>query len=142
MEAKVVWQERLVFTGIADSGFPIRLDSRKEVGGSDSGVRPVELMAISTAGCTAMDVISILQKKRQQVTAFEVLAHVTRAQEHPRKILKMVIEYEVSGVDIDPQAVERAVELSEEKYCSSIATLRGNVEFERKIVIKNSEPGL
>ncbi len=140
MEAKVVWNEGLVFTGIADSGFPIRLDSKKEVGGSDSGIRPVELMALSVAGCTAMDVISILQKKRQQVTGFSVQVHADRAQEHPRRFLKMTIEYIITGIDIDPAAVERAVQLSEEKYCPSIATLRGNVEFDRRIVIKSPEP--
>jgi putative redox protein len=137
MEAKVVWQEGLVFIGSADSGFSVRLDSKIEVGGSDSGLRPVELMAISVAGCTAMDVISILQKKRQQVNAFEVLVHATRAEQHPHKILKMILEYVVTGVDIDLQAVERAVQLSQEKYCSAIATLRGNVEFDHKIVIKS-----
>lgn len=140
MEAKVVWNEGLVFTGVANSGFPVRMDSKIEAGGSDSGVRPIELMAIGTAGCTAMDVISILQKKRQQVTAFEVRVHAERAAEHPRKILRMTLEYIVTGINIDPAAVERAVQLSEEKYCSSIATLRGNVEFDRKIVIKSPEP--
>ncbi len=140
MEAKAVWEGGLVFTGSADSGFTIRMDSKKDVGGTDSGVTPVELMAISVAGCTAMDVISILQKKRQQVTAFEVQVHARRAEEHPRKILKMSIDYVITGVDIDPAAVERAVQLSEDKYCSSIATLRGNVEFDRKIVIKSPEP--
>ncbi len=140
MEAKVVWNEGLVFTGIADSGFSIRLDSKKEVGGSDSGIRPVELMALSVAGCTAMDVISILQKKHQQVTAFEVQVHASRADDHPRKFLKMVIDYIITGHDIEPGAVERAVQLSEEKYCSAIATLRGNVEFERRILIQSPEP--
>ena len=140
MEAKVVWIDGLGFTGIADSGFPIRLDCKKEGGGSDSGIRPVELMALSVAGCTAMDVISILQKKRQQITAFEVQVHAARAEDHPRKFLKMVIEYIITGHDIDPGAVERAVQLSEEKYCSAIATLRGNVEFERRILIQSPEP--
>lgn len=140
MEAKVTWNEGLVFTGTADSGFTVRLDTIKESGGTDSGLRPVELVAIGAASCTAMDVISILQKKRQQVSAFEVLVHAIRAAEHPRKILKMTFEYVVTGIDIDPTAVERAVQLSEEKYCSVSATLRGNVEMDHKIVIKSVEP--
>ena len=138
MEAKVVWQEDLTFTGSADSGFTVRLDSKKEVGGNDSGIRPVEMIAIGVAGCTGMDVISILKKKRQEVTAFEVLVHATRAVDHPRKITDMTIEYIVTGNNIDPQAVERAVQLSEEKYCSSIATIRGNVNIDNKIVIKSA----
>ncbi len=140
MEAKVVWNEGLVFTGTADSGYTVRLDSKSETGGSDSGLTPTELMAIGTGACTAMDVISILQKKRQQVSAFEVRVHAVRAEEHPRKFLKMTIEYVVTGIDVEQAAVERAVQLSEDKYCSSIATLRGNVEFNHKIVIKSAEP--
>lgn len=135
MEAKVVWKRNLAFTGTADSGYVLDLDSKKEVGGDESGFRPTELIAIGVAGCTAMDVISILKKKRQDVTAFEVLVHAKRASDHPRKFTDMTIEYVVTGKDIDPQAVERAVQLSEEKYCSSIATIRGNVNLDHKIVI-------
>jgi len=136
MEAKVVWKRNLAFTGTADSGYVLDLDSKKEVGGDESGFRPTELIAIGVAGCTAMDVISILKKKRQEVTAFEVLVHAKRASDHPRKFTDMTIEYVVTGKDIDPQAVERAVQLSEEKYCSSIATIRGNVNLDHKIVIR------
>ncbi len=136
MEAKVVWKRNLAFTGTADSGYVLDLDSKKEVGGDESGFRPTELIAIGVAGCTAMDVISILKKKRQEVTAFEVLVHAKRASDHPRKFTDMTIEYVVTGKDIDPQAVERAVQLSEEKYCSSIYTIRGNVNLDHKIVIR------
>jgi putative redox protein len=136
MEAKAVWKGDLTFVGSADSGFSLVMDTYKEVGGNESGFRPVELIAIGVAGCTGMDVISILKKKRQEVTAFEVLVHATRATEHPKKITHMVIEYVVTGKNIDPAAVERAVQLSEEKYCPSIATIRNNVTIENKIVIK------
>ncbi|HAD06885.1 MAG TPA: osmotically inducible protein OsmC [Anaerolineaceae bacterium] len=136
MEAKAVWKGDLTFVGSADSGFSLVMDTYKEVGGNESGFRPVELIAIGVAGCTGMDVISILKKKRQEVTAFEVLVHATRATEHPKKITHMLIEYVVTGKNIDPAAVERAVQLSEEKYCPSIATIRNNVTIENKIVIK------
>ncbi|MFN7035382.1 MAG: OsmC family protein [Bellilinea sp.] len=136
MEAKAVWKGDLTFVGSSDSGFSLVMDSFKEVGGNESGFRPVELIAIGVAGCTGMDVISILKKKRQEVTAFEVLVHATRAADHPKKITHMLIEYVVTGKNIDPAAVERAVQLSEEKYCPSIATLRNNVTIENKIVIK------
>ncbi|MEW6179038.1 MAG: OsmC family protein [Chloroflexota bacterium] len=136
MEAKAVWKGDLTFIGSADSGFSLVMDSFKEVGGNESGFRPVELIAIGVAGCTGMDVISILKKKRQEVSAFEVLVHATRAPEHPKKITHMVIEYVVTGKNIDPAAVERAVQLSEEKYCPSIATIRNNVTIENKIVIR------
>ncbi|MFZ6018754.1 MAG: OsmC family protein [Chloroflexota bacterium] len=136
MEAKAVWKGDLTFVGSADSGFSLVMDTFKEVGGNESGFRPVELIAIGVAGCTGMDVISILKKKRQEVTDFEVLVHATRAAEHPKKITHMLIEYVVTGKNIDPAAVERAVQLSEEKYCPSIATIRNNVTIENKIVIK------
>lgn len=136
MESKATWKGDLTFVGSADSGFSLVMDTFKEVGGNESGFRPVELIAIGVAGCTGMDVISILKKKRQEVTAFEVLVHATRATEHPKKITHMVIEYVVTGKNIDPSAVERAVQLSEEKYCPSIATIRNNVTIENKIVIK------
>lgn len=136
MEAKAVWKGDLTFVGSADSGFSLVMDTFKEVGGNESGFSPVELIAIGVAGCTGMDVISILKKKHQEVTAFEVLVHATRAAEHPKKITHMLIEYVVTGKNIDPAAVERAVQLSEEKYCPSIATIRNNVTIENKIVIK------
>lgn len=139
MKAKVVWEERLKFTGTADSGFEVNLDSKKEVGGDDSGLRPTELLAIATAGCTAMDVISILQKKRQEVTAFEVRVDAERAIDHPRKFTGMTIEYVVTGRNIEYSAVQRAVELSEEKYCSVINTLKGNVALSHKITINEAE---
>jgi len=139
VKAKVVWKERLKFTGVADSGFEVDLDSKKEVGGDDSGLRPTELLALATASCTAMDVISILQKKRQDVTGFEVRVDVERAIDHPRKFTGMTIEYVVTGRNIEWSAVQRAVELSEDKYCSVINTLKGNVAMGHKITINEVE---
>jgi len=135
IDAKVIWKQGLAFTGSANSGFTINLDSSPEVGGSDSGLRPMELVAIGIAGCTAMDVISILQKKRQEVTAFEVRVTARRAPEHPQRFTDVEIEYVVTGRNIDPEAVERSVFLSETKYCSAIATMRDCVNFSRRITI-------
>jgi putative redox protein len=135
MEAKVTWKEDLTFIGTADSGFNIQIDTKKAAGGNDSGLTPMELLAIGVAGCTAMDVISILTKKRQDVTQFEVQVHAQRADEYPKKFTAMNIEYVVTGKQVDPEALARAVELSEEKYCSAIASLRGNVEFTHTLTI-------
>ena len=135
MEAKVTWKEDLTFIGTADSGFNIQIDTKKAAGGNDSGLTPMELLAIGVAGCTAMDVISILTKKRQDVTQFEVQVHAQRADEYPKKYTAMNIEYVVTGKQVDPEALARAVELSEEKYCSAIASLRGNVEFTHTLTI-------
>jgi putative redox protein len=90
---------------------------------------------VALAGCTAMDVVSILQKKKQQLTAFEVRKHGDRAEQDPKRFTSFIVEYVVTGRGIDHAAVERAVELSETKYCSVMATLRGAGPVERKITI-------
>ena len=129
MDAKVVWDHGLTFTGTADTGFQVPLGADPSVGGDNDGFRPMELMALSLAGCTAMDVISILLKKRQQVTKFEVIVRSDRASEHPRVFTRMNIDYFIEGKEIDSTAVERAIELSVEKYCPAQAMLREAVEL-------------
>ncbi len=132
MDAKVTWKKGLSFTGTADSGFSVPLGADPSVGGDDDGFRPMELIAIGLIGCTGMDVLSILQKKRQDVTNFEVRVDAERAVEHPKVFTHMTIEYLVEGHDIDPTAVERAIELSAEKYCPAQAML------EKAITIKHT----
>ena len=117
MQVKVDWKGGLSFEGNADSGFSLMLDAERDVGGEESGFRPLELMALSLAGCTAMDVISILQKKRQEVTAFDVQVEADRATEHPKVFTGAVINYMVSGHGVDEAAVVRAIELSAQRYC-------------------------
>ncbi len=117
MDANVKWHGKLTFTGTADSGFEIPLDASSSVGGDSDGFRPLELMAISLAGCTAMDVISILRKKRQDVTGFEVKVHTNRADEHPKVFTEAVLEYNIVGRGVDVKAVERSIELSTTRYC-------------------------
>ena len=135
MQSKVVWKGGLAFTGTAGDGYLVPLDSSKQAGGHDLGFRPLQLMAISLVGCTGMDVISILQKKRQNVTEFEVSAEIDRANQHPKVFTKIILTYTVTGRNIDKEAVERAVELSETKYCPAQAMLEKSTEISHKIVI-------
>jgi putative redox protein len=100
------------------------LGSDPASGGENDGFKPIELLLVGLAGCTAMDVISILQKKRQTVTGFEVKVHAERSTEHPRVFTDIEIKYVVRGRKVDRVAVERAVALSEEKYCAAQAMLR------------------
>ena len=123
MDAIVSWHEGLQFTAAATSGHKITLDGDPAVGGTDLGARPLELMLMSLAGCTGMDVISILKKKRQDVTAFEVKTHAERAENHPKVFTAVTIEYIITGHNIDPKAVERAIDLSENAYCPAQAML-------------------
>ena len=137
MDASVVWKKGLSFTGTAaKSGFSLPLGASPDVGGENDGFRPSELVLVGLAGCTGMDVISILEKKRQNVTAFEVRVHGERAERDPKKFTSFLVEYVVTGKGIDPNAVERAVELSETKYCTVMATLRCAGPIERKIQIR------
>jgi putative redox protein len=117
MDAKVNWKGRMSFIGTANSGFEVKLGSDPSVGGDDDGFRPMELMAISLAGCTAMDVISILSKKRQEVTDFEVKVYAERADEHPKVMTSARIDYLITGHNVDEAAVVRAIELSAVRYC-------------------------
>jgi putative redox protein len=117
MNAKVTWHKGLTFTGEAGTGFTVPLGASSSVGGEEDGFRPMELIATGLAGCTAMDTISILQKKRQAITAFEVLVSADRAESHPRVFTHMRIEYQITGHAIDEKAVVRAIQLSAESYC-------------------------
>lgn len=136
MDAKVTWKQRLTFTGTADSGFEVGLGSKPEFGGDNDGFKPIELIAVGLAGCTAMDVISILQKKRQDVTKFEVQVHADRAEEHPKVFTRIMIKYLFEGHNLDPAAVERAIDLSTTKYCPSHAMLRKSVTIDHTYEIK------
>jgi putative redox protein len=123
MKAKVHWKGRLSFQGTADTGFKVPLGARPEVGGDDDGFRPLELMALSLAGCTAMDVISILEKKREEITDFEVRVEAPRQDEHPRVMTEAEIEYHITGREVKEQAVVRSIELSATRYCPAQAML-------------------
>ena len=138
MGVKVSWQGNMAFDGEGSGGFHLPLDTAKEQGGEDQGFRPMELLLVGLAGCTAMDVISILKKKHQEVTGFEVSVNGDRASEHPKVFTKIVVNYKVIGNNIDPVAVDRAVELSETKYCSAFNMLNKASTMEHTITVENS----
>ena len=142
MNASVKWHQKLTFTGTADSGFSVPLGGSPKVGGDNDGFRPMELIATGLAGCTAMDTISILKKKRQRVTNFEVNVHAERANEHPRVFSHIKIEYQVTGNSVDEEAVKRAIKLSAERYCPAQGMLSQvvpmNLEYQ---IFEASEKG-
>lgn len=114
-EARVSWVKDRRFVGQASSGHAIVVD-----GSADKlGPSPMELVLIGLVGCTGYDVISILQKKRQAVSGLEVSARAERAEEPPRVYTSIDVEYIVRGRDISAKAVEDAIRLSKEKYCSA-----------------------
>jgi putative redox protein len=135
MNAVVNWREGMSFTGSADSGFTVSLGADPAVGGADDGFRPLELMLVSLAGCTAMDVISILRKKQQPVSGFSVKVRAERAQEHPKVFTRITILYHLTGRDLDEVALRRAIELTATKYCPAQAMLGRVVPMELKYQI-------
>ena len=135
MNAMVSWKGQMAFSGTADRGFTLSLDSSPASSGENGGFSPMELVLIGLAGCTAMDDIDILHKKRQDVTAFEVRVHAGRTEEHPRVFNKVTIEYQITGHNVEKAAAERAVELSITKYCSVSAMIAKSAIIEPKITL-------
>jgi putative redox protein len=139
MEAKVTFCGGMRFVGQADSGHAVVMDTGEAHGGEDSGVRPNELLLIGLAGCTGMDVISILRKKRQGVSGLELIVRGELASDPPKRFVGLTVEYRVRGRGIDAEAVRRAIELSETKYCSVGLTLRAPVPITSTFAILPEE---
>jgi putative redox protein len=134
--ANLVWAgQGLAFRASAGSGFQLRFDNPS---GPDAA-SPMELVALASAGCTASDVISILQKKQQQVIGFEVNVVALRATEYPKIFTEIELEYVVTGHQLDPKAVERAIDLSLTKYCSVNLMLEKAVKINHRYRIVEVE---
>jgi putative redox protein len=127
------------FVGTGASGHGVTMDASPDVGGHDSAARPMEVLLIAVMGCTAMDVVSVLKKKRQDLQDFKILATFERSSEHPKKYTSIHFEYVAYG-DVDLKALERAVELSETKYCGAIATIRGEVDVTHSCRVETALP--
>ena len=106
----------------------------------NTGAKPIELVAIALAGCTAFDVIGILRKKRQHVTGYEVTVEADQTPDPPQVFTKVRIHHKLTGIDISPQAVEDAIRLSEEKYCSVGAMVKHTAEIESTYEIVPVQP--
>jgi putative redox protein len=141
MKVAVQWKENMTFVGMPDSGFPVQMDADSMLGGTDQGVRPMEMVALGLAGCTGMDVISILQKKRQRVTGFQVKVNAPRSPEYPKVFTSAQITLIVTGKQVDENAVLRAIELSVTKYCPVHFMLAQAFPIEMHYEIYEEEPG-
>src|SRR5574340_1053501 len=125
----VKWNGKRSFIGSDEAGHGIVMDSPAAYGGDGTGPRPIELVLYAIAGCTGMDVISILEKKREVVTDFElVVTAKQREDEFPKIFTRIEIEYVVTGIGVKAESVRRAIELSEDKYCSVKGMLGPQVE--------------
>ena len=136
IEAKITLVQDMQFSGQATSGHTLSMDADNESGGHNAGFRPMELLLVGFGGCSGMDVISILRKKRQPVVGLEINVKGEKTEDYPKIYKEVHIEYIVKGKGVEKEAVERAIALSLDKYCSVGATLAkaGTITHSYKII--------
>ena len=135
---KVSWQEQMTFEADVN-GHKITLDANEEFGGRNLGPTPKPLMMVSLAGCTGLDVIAMLKKMRVDVKDFDVRVEGDLTEEHPKHFYKMHVIYEFWGKDLPMDKLEKAVSLSEERYCGVSASYRKAMELTSEIIVHNEE---
>jgi len=127
------------FVGKTDSNHWITMDGPEDFGGSNAGIRPKELMLLALGGCTGSDVVSILQKKRIDVRSFEINITAEMTDDHPKVYSSMNIEYVFKGKGIKDSDVERAIELSQTKYCGVTKMYEKAMEITHSFTLHNEE---
>ena len=119
MNISVNWIDGMLMVGKSDSGHAITMDGPPEIGGSNLGVRPMEMMLLGMAGCTMIDVVSTLEKMRENLVQCETKVSAERSDEHPKVFTNIHIHFIVKGEALNSKKVEKAITLSAEKYCSA-----------------------
>jgi len=127
MQAIVRWTEGLTFLAKANSSHWVVMDTSKASGGSDGAPTPMEMVLFALGGCTGMDVVSILEKMRVPFKKFEIVLDADRSDTHPKVFTQIRLEYRIYGDQIDPEKVQKAIALSQEKYCSVAGMLKSSV---------------
>ena len=135
MKARIKWIDGVSFEATSGSGHRLILDGAPEHGGQNAGMRPMEAVLIGVGACSGFDVVSILKKARQQVSDCVVELEAERAESPPKVFTRIRMRFVVSGTDLKPSAVQRAVDLSAEKYCSATAMLRPTVDIRHEVEI-------
>ncbi len=126
MHTSIKWDGKLAFSGITPSGHELKMDTAESLGGENSAPTPVELLLNAVAGCTAIDIVLILEKMRLQLTSFEVEVSGDRADEHPKRFTDIHLHY-ILGGELDIEKVRKAIKLSKDKYCSVSHSLNANI---------------
>lgn len=135
MECTVKWVDNMTFLAETGTKHTLVMDGAPEAGGRDLAPRPMELLLAGAGGCSAFDVVMILKKGRHPVTGCEVSLQAERADADPKVFTRIHFAYKVSGKQLKPEAVQRAVELSKEKYCSATIMLGKTAEITHSIDI-------
>jgi putative redox protein len=131
---KVSWEEEMAFD-VEIQGHHFKIDADEQFGGRDKGPKPKALLLAGLAGCTGMDVVSILRKMRMSWDSFHLEVDATTAETHPQVYTKIVIRYMFTGGELDRTKIERAVSLSREKYCAVSAMLEKTAEVSHEIIL-------
>jgi len=129
MKSRVKWVENVCFMAESESGHAMIMDGAPDIGGRNLGPRPMEMLLMGAGGCTSVDVVMILQKSRQNVTACEVEVSAERAADHPKVFTKIHMHFTLRGRGLKPEIVDRAIKLSAEKYCSASIILGKTAEM-------------
>ena len=136
MEAKVKWHDNNTFIGHSGSGHAVVFDGNKDNSVAPS---PMEMVLMAAGACSSVDVVSILQKARQQVVGCEVQLSAERAETVPKVFTKLHLHFEVTGINLSDKQVERAVQLSADKYCSVSIMLSGSVKVSHSFSVKAAQ---
>lgn len=126
MNTSIKWNGKLAFSGITPSGHELKMDTAESLGGENSAPTPVELLLNAVAGCTAIDIVLILEKMRLTLTSFEIEVSGDRAEEHPKRFTDIHLHY-ILGGELDVEKVRKAIKLSKDKYCSVAHSLNANI---------------
>ncbi len=137
MEVAVKRMEGITFVGRGETGHWVVMDTDKKYEGSEGAAKPMELFLMGLGGCSGMEILSILKKMRVAVADLKVNIQAAQSDEHPKVFTKMDIEYIFQGSELDAQKIEKAVQLSHEKYCPVIAMLKNEVQIKYKYQLKN-----
>jgi putative redox protein len=133
--AKISWVEGALFVAESGTGHTFTMDGAEDVGGRDLGARPMEVLLMGMGGCTAIDVVSMLKKQRQDISGVEVAMTAERATDYPKVYVDVKLVYTVRGRKLNKALVERAVTLSDEKYCSATAMFKKTAKVTHEIVL-------
>jgi len=133
--AKITWVDGMLMVAEGGTGHTITMDGAPDIGGRNLASRPMEVLLMGMGGCTAIDVVSMLKKQRQDIEGVEVSLVAERAEDHPKVYTSVKLVYTVRGRKLNKALVERAVTLSDEKYCSATAMVRKSAEITHEVVL-------
>ncbi len=140
MKCSVRWSgDEMSFTAQTGSGHAVEMDGAPEGGGQNLAPRPMELLLVGTGGCAAYDVVLILRRGRHEVTGCEVHVEADRADSDPKVFTRIDMKFKVRGNNLSREAVQRAVQLSHDKYCSATAMLAKTAKIEHSVEIVNDD---